>query len=192
MGLDTGAFTLLPLRLQSARADLRHLRGALRGPVHQQLHARGRADARRHAAGDRDDPRVSCKDCPHDARRHGAAAEPQPHLRRPHQGRGRADQGGGDQPQRQRPDRPGQRRDPRSAQGRAVPGLRATSISRSAAPTAGDCFARYLVRMAEMLREPEDHPAGGREPARRAGQRGRGRAGDAAATSRRSTRRSKG
>ena len=24
------------------------------------------------------------------------------------------------------------------------------SISRSAAPTAGDCFARYLVRMAEM------------------------------------------
>ena len=49
-----------------------------------------------------------------------------------------------------RPDRPGQRRDPRPAQGRAVPGLHATSTSRSAAPTAGDCFARYLVRMAEM------------------------------------------
>ncbi len=58
-----------------------------------------------------------------DARRHGAAAQPQSHLRRPHQGRRHADQGRGHQPQLHRPDRPRQRRDPRPAQGRAVPGL---------------------------------------------------------------------
>ena len=43
----------LHLRLQPARADLRHLRGPLRRPVHQQLHPRGRADVRRLAQGDR-------------------------------------------------------------------------------------------------------------------------------------------
>ena len=36
-----------PLRLQSPRADLRHLRGPLRRAVHQQLHPGRRADVRR-------------------------------------------------------------------------------------------------------------------------------------------------
>ena len=42
-----------------------------------------------------------------DARRHGAAAEPQPDLRRSHEGRRRADQGRGDQPQLHRARSPG-------------------------------------------------------------------------------------
>ena len=43
----------LHLRLQSAGDDLRHLRGDLRRPLHQQLHPRRRPDARHHARGDR-------------------------------------------------------------------------------------------------------------------------------------------
>ena len=42
MGLDIGRVHVLPLRLLPARGDLRHLRDALRRPVHQQLHARRR------------------------------------------------------------------------------------------------------------------------------------------------------
>ena len=49
---------LFPLRLQSPRADLRHLRGPLWGPLHQQLYACGRADVRCLAQGDRHDPRL--------------------------------------------------------------------------------------------------------------------------------------
>ncbi len=46
-------------------------------------------------------------------------------------------------------DRPGQRRDARPAQGRALPGLPGFRFS-GLLRQAGDCYARYLVRMAEM------------------------------------------
>ena len=58
MGLDTGAFTHFIYAFNPRETDLRHLRGPLRGPVHQQLHARRRADVRRLAQGDPDDPRL--------------------------------------------------------------------------------------------------------------------------------------
>ena len=97
-GLDTGAFTYFLVRVLSAGSDLRHFRDALRGAVHQQLHARRRLDVRHDAAGDREDSHV-LQELSEDARRHGAAAEPQQDLRRSHERRGRADQGGGHQSQ---------------------------------------------------------------------------------------------
>ena len=75
------------LRLLSARGDLRHLRNAVRRPVHEQLYPRRRADVRHDAAGGREDSRVR-PEFPQDARRHGAAAESQSDFHRPHQ-RGR-------------------------------------------------------------------------------------------------------
>ena len=59
-------------------------------------------------------------------------------------------QTGGDQPQRLGAHRQGQRRGPGPAQGRAVPVLCDFDFQRRCA-TAGDVFARYYVRMAEML-----------------------------------------
>ena len=50
------------------------------------------------------------------------------------QGHRRAVEGDGDQPELHRPDRPGQRRGPRPAQGRAVPGVPRFRSSRSSAP----------------------------------------------------------
>ena len=64
VGLDTGAFTYFLVRLLPARSAVRHLRDAVRRRLHQQLHARRRPDVRRHAAGDREDPRRSCKTFP--------------------------------------------------------------------------------------------------------------------------------
>ena len=54
---------------------------------------------------------------PQQVSRHGAAVESQPHLHRPHAGRGRPDQVRRHQPQLQRTGRPGQRRGPRPSQG---------------------------------------------------------------------------
>ena len=85
----------LHLRLQSAGDDLRHLRGDVRRPLHQQLHPRGRPHARHLAGGDPDDPRPVAGPA-RSVPRHGAAAGPQPHLHRPHARRGRAEPGRGD------------------------------------------------------------------------------------------------
>jgi NADH-quinone oxidoreductase subunit D len=63
MGLDVGAFTFF-LYAFYQREDLRHFRDALRRPVHQQLHARRRRDARHHAAGDREDSHFVRQDFP--------------------------------------------------------------------------------------------------------------------------------
>ena len=49
---------LLPLRILSARADLRYFRIAVRRPFHEQLHPRGRCDARHHAIDDRKDSQL--------------------------------------------------------------------------------------------------------------------------------------
>ena len=42
MGLDVGAFTHFMYAFNRAGDDLRHLRGPLRRPLHEQLHPRGR------------------------------------------------------------------------------------------------------------------------------------------------------
>ena len=150
VGLDTGAFTFFLYAFYQREVHLRHFRDALRRAVHEQLHARRRADVRHHAAGDREDSRRSCKNFPK------TLDDMERLLNRNRifvdrtKGVGVLTQGGGDQPQRHRADRPGQRRDPRSAQGRAVSGLRRFRFPMCCCATAGDCFARYLVRMAEM------------------------------------------
>ena len=181
---------LLSLRLLPARGAVRHLRDALRRAVHQQLHPRRRADVRRHAAGRRKDSRFPAH-LSQNARRHGAAAQSQPHLRRSHQGRRRADQGRGHQPQRHRADRPGQRRDPRPAQGRAVPGVQGFRF-----PGVLRDGRRLLCPLpgadGRDAREPEDRRAGDRESSLRAGERRRRRAHDAARQGARFTRRSRG
>ena len=87
---------------------------------------------------------------PQDARRHGSAAESQPHLRRSHQGGRRADEGRGHQPQLHRARSPaasGVTRDLRKDE----PYLAYKDFDfQVCCATAGDCYARYLVRMAEM------------------------------------------
>ena len=79
--------------------------------------------------------------------------EPQPDLRRPHQGRRRADAEEAINRSCSGPDRPGQRRDARPAQGRAVPGLR------------GFRLRRLLRRGRRLLRPlPGPHGRDAREP----------------------------
>ena len=64
VGLDTGAFTYFLYAFYQREVHLRHFRDAVRRAVHQQLHARRRPDVRHHAAGDREDPRRSVKNFP--------------------------------------------------------------------------------------------------------------------------------
>ena len=51
MGLDVGAVTHFMYAFNAAGDDLRDRRGPLRRPLHEQLHPRGRRDARHHSAG---------------------------------------------------------------------------------------------------------------------------------------------
>ena len=81
----------VPVRLQPARSDLRHLRDAVGPAVPPQLHARRRPDVRRRRRWSIEKIRDVRPRLSQDARRHGAAAQPQSHLRRPHQGHRRAD-----------------------------------------------------------------------------------------------------
>ncbi len=92
---------------------------------HQQLHARRRRDVRHHAAGDREDPHVRARTFPK------TLDDMERLLNRNRifvdrtKGVGVLTQGARrSNTQRHRADRPGQRRDPRPAQGRAVSGLR--------------------------------------------------------------------
>ena len=147
---------VLPLRLQSARSAST--------TSSRRSAARGSPTATRASAALMYDvtPMVIEKirdfvnDVPQDARRHGAAAEPQPHLRRPHQGRRRADA-----------------RKRRSTAAAPGPIARASGVTRDlrkdepylayadfdfkvCCATAGDCFARYLRAHGRDAGEPED------------------------------------
>ena len=183
----------LPVRLLPARDDLRHLRDALR--------ASGSTNSYTRVGGLMCDVttlvvekiRDFVKDFPEDARRHGAAAQPQSHLHRPHQGHRRA-----------------RRRKRRSTAACTGPIARAsgvvrdlrkdepylaygTSISRSCCATAGDCY-RPLPRPhgRDAARACKIVAPGDREPAVRAGQRAIGEQDGAARTSGWSTRRIEG
>ncbi len=64
---------------------------------HPSYTPRRRADGRRHRRRGSTRSATFVEDVPEGARRHRAAAQPQPHLRRPHQGHRRPVEGGGDQ-----------------------------------------------------------------------------------------------
>ena len=83
--------------------------------------------------------------------RNRQTADAKPHLRRPHQGHRRVEPRGRDQLRRDRAGRAGQRRGPRLAQGRAVPGVSPTWSFKVICSTGGDCYARYLCSMREMV-----------------------------------------
>ena len=94
----------------------------VRPALPSELLARRRPDGRRRRTS-RSNRSATSSRVSQGARGRRAAAEPQPHLRRPHQGHRRACRRKRRSIELHRPDRPRQRRRPRSAQGRAVPGL---------------------------------------------------------------------
>ena len=90
MGLDTGAFTHF-IYAFNPREEIYDIFEALCGARFTNSYTRVGGlmyDASPKAI---EMIRDFLQQIPQDARRHGAAAEPQPHLRRPHQGRRRAD-----------------------------------------------------------------------------------------------------
>ena len=82
-------------------------------------------------------------------RRRAQAADAEPHFHGADEGDRRAVPRGGDQPELHRSRGAGQRRGSGCPQRRSVPGVRRFGFS-SDLRQAGDCYARYLVRMEEM------------------------------------------
>ena len=163
--LDLGAFTAFLYGFNAARADLRHLRDGVGPAVPSQLHPRRRPDVRRHAASGSTRSATSVKifrethaDMTRLLNRNRIFIERT-------KGIGVLSKEEAINLSCTGPDRPGQRRGPRPAQGRAVPGLHGLRFQ-------GDL--RQGGRLLRPLpgphggdaREPEDHPAGHREPCR--------------------------
>ena len=148
MGLDTGAFTFF-LYAFYQREKIYDIFETLCGARFTNSYTRvGGVMHDITPQVDREDSRLSPQ-LPRHARRHGASAESQSHLRRSHQGRRRADPRRSDQSLSDRPvaRASGVTRDLRKDE----PYLAYADFDfQVCCATAGDCFARYYVRMAEM------------------------------------------
>ena len=190
MGLDMGAFTHFIYAFNPREADLRHLRGPLRRPVHQQLHPRGRPDARHLAQGDPHDPRL-CSRMPR-------ALDDMERLLKRNRIFVDRTKGVGVLTEAEAINR-----------GASGPVARASGVTRDLRRDEPYlAYARFrfpgLLRRGGRLPGPlprphgrnvgehQDHPPGAGEPARRAGEPGPGGAGHPAAQGRRSGRPSKG
>ena len=113
------------------------------------------------------------RDVPEGTRGHRAAAQPQPHLRRPHQGHRRPLEGGGDQHELHRPGRPrlaaSSATCARTSRTSPIPDLRARS--RSSAPRAATASPATSSAWSEMIESLKIIHGGRRESPRRAGER---------------------
>ncbi len=148
VGLDTGAFTFF-LYAFNKREDIYDIFETLCGARFTNSYTRTGGLSQDMTPLVIEKIRAFIKTFPKDARRHGAAAQSQPDLRRSHQGRRRA------------------HAKKRSTAAPPGPIARASGITRDlrkdepylayadfdfkvCCAKGGDCFARYLVRMAEM------------------------------------------
>ena len=159
-GLDLGAFTAFLYGFNEREDDLRHRRVHVRPALPHLLDARRRAEhgPARRSRLQADGQEVHRRPAAQGDGRRREAAEQEPHLRRPHQGRRRRHPRGGDRLEPERPDGPrsGVRRDIRKdepylcfADNWDGQGAKAVDF-KVPVMTTGDVYARYLVRLEEM------------------------------------------